>query len=101
MFMLAPVRFAVAIVIVTLDYLIWLALCFAFAGPMILSGVFEAFLDSRILDFVGKEGRRLSKVMCTRLLYIILVGNLDFKWNTGGLTPGVKKDSSLLIRCRY
>ncbi|KAE9369771.1 hypothetical protein N431DRAFT_560521 [Stipitochalara longipes BDJ] len=83
MFILAPIRFIVAVVIVTLDYLIWLALCFAFAGPMILSGVFEAFLDSRILDFVAREGKkRLSKVMSTRLLYLILVGNLDFKWKS-------------------
>ena len=87
MFLLAPLRFVVAVMIVTLDYLIWLALCFAFAGPMILSGVFEAFLDSRILHFVGREGKRLSKVMSTRLLYIILVGNLDFKWKTGELKP--------------
>ncbi|KAH8747117.1 hypothetical protein F5882DRAFT_491650 [Hyaloscypha sp. PMI_1271] len=81
--MLTPVRFLVAIVIVTIDVLIWLALCFAFSGPMILSGVFEAFLDRRILDFV-KEGKNgLTKVMSKRLLYIILVGNLDFRWKTG------------------
>ena len=47
---------------------------------MILSGVFEAILDSRILNFVSSEGKGLSKVMSTRLLYIILVGTLDFKW---------------------
>jgi hypothetical protein len=82
-FSLTPLRFLIAIIIVTLDVLIWLALCFAFAGPMILSGVFEAFLDSRILAFVGKKG--LSKTMSTRLLYLILVGNLDFEWKTGEL----------------
>ncbi|PMD20643.1 hypothetical protein NA56DRAFT_171197 [Hyaloscypha hepaticicola] len=59
----------------------WLALCFAFAGPMILSGVFEAVLDSKILSFVGTESKKsLSTVMSTRLLYLVLVRNLDFKW---------------------
>ncbi len=86
--MLTPIRFIVAVFIVTLDYLIWMALCFAFAGPMILSGIYEAFLDSRILDFVMREGNvGLSKVMSTRLLYIILVGNLDFKWKSGKSKP--------------
>jgi hypothetical protein len=91
-FVLTPLRFLVAGIIVTVDILIWLALCFAFSGPMILSGVFEAFLDSRILDFVGLERKKdLSKVMSTRLLYIILVGNLDFDWKNG------KSNSSELI----
>lgn len=99
--MLTPVRFLVAIVIVTIDVLIWLALCFAFSGPMILSGVFEAFLDRRILDFV-KEGKNgLTKVMSTRLLYIILVGNLDFRWKTGESIAHGQVLSSLLIMYRY
>jgi hypothetical protein len=85
-FLLAPLRFLVAVMIVTIDVLMWLALCFAFAGPMILSGVFEVFLDSKILSFVGTESKkRLSRVMSTRLLYLILVGNLDFKWKIGKL----------------
>jgi hypothetical protein len=82
--MLTPIRFAIAVLLAIFDVLIWLALCFAFSGPMILSGVFEAFLDGRILNFVGSEGKGLSKVMSTRLLYIILVGNLDFKWKKDG-----------------
>ena len=82
--MLILIRFVVVVVVVTLDVLIWLALCFAFSGPMILSGVFEAFLDGRISNFVVREGtQRLSKIMSTRLLYLILVGFLDFKWNAG------------------
>ena len=85
-FLLTPLRFLVAVIIVTIDVLMWLALCFAFAGPMILSGVFEVFLDSKILSFVGTESKKsLSKVMSTRLLYLILVGNLDFKWKIGKL----------------
>jgi hypothetical protein len=83
-FILTPLRFLVAVVIINVDVLIWLALCFAFSGPMILSGVFEAFLDSRILHYVSGDGKNdLNKTMNTRLLYIILVGNLDFKWSEG------------------
>ncbi len=84
-FFMTPLRFLIATAIVSTDTLIWLCLCFAFAGPMILSGVFEAFLDSRILSFVrqGLMSGILDKKMATRLLYIILVGNLDFKWNSG------------------
>ena len=82
--MLTPIRVIVAALVVTLDVLIWLALCFGFSGPMILSGVCEAFLDSRILDFVAIEGKNgLDKKMSTRLLYIILVGNLNFDWKIG------------------
>ncbi|KAL5331925.1 hypothetical protein ACEPPN_001465 [Leptodophora sp. 'Broadleaf-Isolate-01'] len=83
-FFMTPLRFLVAAAIVLTDTIIWLCLCFAFAGPMILSGVFEAFLDSRILDFVhrGLDRGTLDKNLATRLLYIILVGNLDFQSNS-------------------
>ncbi len=85
-FLLAPLRFLFAVIFVTIDVLMWLSLCFAFAGPMILSGIFEVFLDSKILSFVGTESKkRLSKGMSIRLLYLILVGNLDFTWKIGKL----------------
>jgi hypothetical protein len=42
-FLLASIRFVVDAVTVSIDTLMWLALCFAFAAPMILSGVYEAF----------------------------------------------------------
>lgn len=75
--------FLAAATIVSADILSWLSLCFAFAGPMVLSGIYEAFLDKRILDFVnhGLDDERLEKQLATKLLYIILVGNLDFDWS--------------------
>ncbi|KAK0111593.1 hypothetical protein ONS95_001941 [Cadophora gregata] len=82
-FFMTPLRFLAAATIVLTDTITWLCLCFAFSGPVILSGVFEAFLDSRILDFVqqGLQHGRLDKNFATRLLYIILIGNLDFRWS--------------------
>ncbi|KAH7386421.1 hypothetical protein BKA64DRAFT_748084 [Cadophora sp. MPI-SDFR-AT-0126] len=93
-FFMTPLRFLVAATIVLTDTIIWLCLCFAFAGPMILSGVFEAFLDSRILDFVhqGLDRGKLDKNLATRLLYIILVGNLDFKWISEGSDVETEED---------
>lgn len=68
-----------ALILVTLDTIIWLSTCFAFAGPMILSGLYEALLDNRILEFlrVKKDNRRLTLDMRCRCLMIILIGNLD------------------------
>ncbi|OIW35394.1 hypothetical protein CONLIGDRAFT_56785 [Coniochaeta ligniaria NRRL 30616] len=68
-----------ALVLVTLDTIIWLSTCFAFAGPMILSGLYEALLDNRILEFlrVKIHNQRLTLDMRCRCLMIILIGNLD------------------------
>jgi hypothetical protein len=54
--------------------------CPVFPSLYAIVSIFEAFLDSRILKYVEIEGKKgLSKKMCTRLLlYIILVGNLNF-----------------------
>jgi hypothetical protein len=80
-FLLTPAKFLLAVVIVSIDTLIWLATCFAFAAPMILSGVYEAFWDHRILKFLDEEGGKLPIETRARLLYIILVGNLDLRGN--------------------
>jgi len=68
-----------ALILVTLDTIIWLSTCFAFAGPMILSGLYEALLDNRILEFlrVKTHNNRLTLDMRCRCLMIILIGNLD------------------------
>ena len=79
--LLTPLKFFLAVVIVSVDTLIWLALCFAFASPMILSGVYEALWDHRVVRFLNDEGSTLTIEMRARLLYIILVGNLDLQGN--------------------
>lgn len=68
-----------AMAIVTLDTMLWLSVCFALAGPMILSGLYEALLDSRLIDYVREKGDngRLTLDMKCRLLMMVLIGNLD------------------------
>lgn len=66
---------------VVCDTIIWLCICFAFASPMLLSGLYEAFLDNRIIGFLAEktENSRLTLDMRARLLFVILVGNLDLE----------------------
>ncbi len=68
-----------ALVLVTLDTVIWLCICFAFAGPMILSGLYEAMLDNRMLEFLRLkvDNQKLTLDMRCRPLMVTLIGNLD------------------------
>lgn len=54
-YLAAPLGALGAGLIVILDTLIWLSTCFAFAAPMILSGLYEALLDKRVLDFLKEK----------------------------------------------
>jgi hypothetical protein len=75
----APLGAIGATIIVIMDTIIWLSTCFAFAAPMILSGLYEAFLDNRMLDFLKSKTHynRLTLDMRARCLMVILIGNLD------------------------
>lgn len=53
--LLAPVGAIGAGMIVMVDAVMWLATCFAFAAPMILSVLYEAVLDNRMLEFVKEK----------------------------------------------
>ncbi|KAH8675456.1 hypothetical protein BX600DRAFT_534925 [Xylariales sp. PMI_506] len=78
-YLAAPFGAAGALLIVMLDTIIWLSTCLAFAAPMILSGLYEAMLDKRMLDFLKErvENERLTLDMRARCLMTILIGNLD------------------------
>lgn len=109
------VAVSAAAVLAVLDTVAWLMTIFALSGPILLSAIYEAFLDSRLLKYVNEERHRLTIVQRARLLYIILVGNLDMNgkgdeedinngpWNRiDGRTPedecllkGLKKDRPL------
>lgn len=76
---------------VCFDTIIWLCICFALAGPMILSGLYEALLDNRVLDFVKEkvDNKRLTLDMRCRLLMIILIGNLDLALDQPVMTKSI------------
>jgi hypothetical protein len=68
-----------ASLLVTLDTTIWLVTIVGMAGPMLLSGIYEAILDVRILAFVRSRisGNRMTVRSRAHLLLVALVGNLD------------------------
>ncbi|KAL2072776.1 hypothetical protein VTL71DRAFT_12119 [Oculimacula yallundae] len=76
---IAPVAMFVAGICVTIDTIMWLSICFAFGGPMLLSGFYEAYLDYIIVGFIQEklQNNRLTIDMRARLLFVILCGNLD------------------------
>jgi len=74
----------IAAIIVAIDTVLWLSAVFALAGPMLLSGLYEAWIDKRVLDFVSEkiENDHLELPTRARILLTVLVGNLDldFAW---------------------
>lgn len=76
--------------IALLDTTIWLSICFAFAGPMFLGGLYEAMLDSRVLEFLREKihNGKLTLDMRCRCLMLILVGNLDLALDPQPFPPG-------------
>jgi hypothetical protein len=74
----------IAAIIVAIDTVLWLCAVFALAGPLLLSGLYEAWIDKRVLDFVSEkiENDHLELPTRARILLTVLVGNLDldFAW---------------------
>lgn len=74
----------IAAIIVAIDTILWLCAVFALAGPLLLSGLYEAWIDKRVLDFVSEkiENDHLELPTRARILLTVLVGNLDldFAW---------------------
>ncbi|KAH6843256.1 hypothetical protein B0I37DRAFT_437426 [Chaetomium sp. MPI-CAGE-AT-0009] len=85
--------------IVLLDTIIWLSICFAFAGPMILSGLYEAMLDNRVLDFLKEkiQNRRLTLDMRCRCLMLVLIGNLDLALSPAQMTASPWRHMEALL----
>lgn len=66
----------VALAILTaLDTIIWVAAILVLAGPLVVSGLTEAVLDSRIL-LALKNGQQLSPRSRLRLIVTVVCGNL-------------------------
>lgn len=76
-------RLGWALVLMTADTFIWLSVCFAFAGPMLLSAVYEFILDRKVLEFLSpprekkkRERPAISNRLKAQLLVAVVVGNL-------------------------
>lgn len=76
-------RLTWAIVLMTVDTFIWLSVCFAFAGPMLLSAVYEFIIDRKVLEFLSPPPGKskvdkpvVSKRLKAQLLLSVVVGNL-------------------------
>ncbi|KAI2619259.1 hypothetical protein GGR54DRAFT_136196 [Hypoxylon sp. NC1633] len=68
-----------ALVLVTLDTVAWLAICFAFAGPMLLSAVYEYALDRKVLEFLAPPDGKppdMPPRLRAQLLLAVVVGNI-------------------------
>ncbi|KAH8675939.1 hypothetical protein BX600DRAFT_494355 [Xylariales sp. PMI_506] len=75
------IRLLGAIVIMTVDTFLWLSICFAFAGPMLLSAVYEYVLDRKILEFLRPRKSNPNRPeipvkLKAQLLLAVVVGNL-------------------------
>lgn len=75
------IRLLGAMVIMTVDTVVWLAICFAFAGPMLLSGVYEFVLDRKILECLCPPEKSIDRPkipikLRAHLLLAVVVGNL-------------------------
>ena len=62
---------------------------FAISGPILVSGVYEAYLDNFLLEYVQNhmDTGGTNTAMHARVLYTILVGNLDINTVPDGEDP--------------
>lgn len=71
-----------AVLLMALDTIVWLSICFAFAGPMLLSAVYEFVLDRKVLEFLRpheKTDRQRPTIpgrTKAQLLLAVVVGNV-------------------------
>jgi hypothetical protein len=65
-----------ALVLDVVDTFQWVVTCITMAGPMLLSGMLEVLLDSKMLDAM-EDTRSWTVRQKAHFLYIVLIGNLD------------------------
>ncbi|KAI1634967.1 hypothetical protein F4809DRAFT_474171 [Biscogniauxia mediterranea] len=73
------VRLLGALLMMAADTVVWLSVCFAFAGPMLLSAVYEYALDRKVLEFLAPpEGDppHMPLRLRAQLLLAVVVGNI-------------------------
>lgn len=98
-----------AIFLTTVDTVIWLSVCFAYAGPMLLSAVYEYMLDRKVLEFLSPQNHNdnamtrpaIPRRLRAQLLLAVVVGNL--RLSTGrrrSMISGTSLQSEDLERAR-
>ncbi|KAI1426594.1 hypothetical protein F5Y12DRAFT_271541 [Xylaria sp. FL1777] len=73
------VRLLGALTLMLLDTVVWLSICFAFAGPMLLSAVYEYALDRKVLEFLSPpkgESPQIPMRLRAQLLLAVVCGNI-------------------------
>jgi hypothetical protein len=73
------IRLLGALVIMLLDTVVWLSICFAFAGPMLLSAVYEYALDRKVLEFLSPpkgDPPQIPMRLRAQLLLAVVCGNI-------------------------
>lgn len=73
---IALVMVVLQLVVLMLDTFLWMSICFAMAGPMILSAAYEYRLDWNNLAMLGEMGAGLPNVSRARLLLCTVAGNM-------------------------
>lgn len=84
------IKFPIAFVIVFWDTILWLSICFAVSGPMLLSAVYEYTWDGLILDFLQPRNGdvpQIPPVTKARLLLAVVVGNVNLATSAPMRTP--------------
>ena len=85
----------VAATIVAIDTMLWLFAVFALAGPILLSAMYEAWIDKRVLQYISEKinNHRLTVELRAKIMLAVLVGNLDLDsaWDPAmGLTAATR-----------
>ncbi|KAI0508629.1 hypothetical protein F5B22DRAFT_386046 [Xylaria bambusicola] len=73
------VRLLGALLLMLLDTVVWLSICFAFAGPMLLSAVYEYALDRKVLEFLSPPKGHPPNIpmrLRAQLLLAVVCGNI-------------------------
>ncbi|KAI5926635.1 hypothetical protein F4810DRAFT_479186 [Camillea tinctor] len=73
------VRLLGALLMMFADTVVWLSICFAFAGPMLLSAVYEYALDRKVLEFLAPpkgDPPHMPVRLRAQLLLAVVVGNI-------------------------
>ncbi|KAF3767610.1 hypothetical protein M406DRAFT_328680 [Cryphonectria parasitica EP155] len=69
--------------VLALDTLLWMAICFVMAGPMIISAAYEYRLDWKNLDMLAHRGAGVPNVSRARLLLCTVAGNMKMRDDKG------------------